>query len=291
MKRHLPLLSLFAHILFATTSPADAATVEYSAGHGDIGLAYEALELELHYHFGNGAVLDGIPLLGEIEYDPDEAHVRVSDDTRAVTTVDLSFLGTTAGDPVWRLPQSNTPGLPFLGIASEELDGLGFSGATIQLTSFSGPGEFALWQSGGLGGFNVIWQTIDGIGPVDILNLGIGVHDHFNYGFTAEGVYDVGLTAEAQFSAGGSGHGYSVSSDLSSAARPRSQSQIASRRCSWPAWLWRRDREFAVREPQLRSAKDRTGNNCRSWARQGSVKPKPWRVQLRKIRQLYSARC
>ena len=35
---------------------------------------------------------------------------------------------------------------------------------------------------------------------------------------------------------------------------------------------------------------DRTGNNCGSWARQGSVKPEPWRVQLRKVRQLFSAR-
>lgn len=204
MRRYLPLLPLLTSILFSNALPADAATVEYSAGHGDIGLAYEDGELELHYHFGNGAILNGVPLVGEIEYDPDEAHVRLSDDTRGVTSAPLSFLGTSTGDPVWRLPQSNTPGLPFLGIASEELDGLGFSSATIRMTSFNGPGEFALWQPGGLGGFNTFWQTNDGIGPSDVLNLGIGVHDHFNYGFTAEGIYDVGLTAEADFAAGGS---------------------------------------------------------------------------------------
>ena len=204
MKHSLLQLCLVAYILAGTTQSASAATVEYSAGHGDIGLAFEAGELELHYHFGNGAILDGVPLVGEIEYDPDEAHVRLSDDTRIITTGDVSFLGTTAGDPVWRLPQSNTSGLPFLGIASEELDPMIFSNATIQMSSFSGPGEFALWQVGGLGGTDVIWQSNDGINPSDVLNLGIGVHDHFNYGFTEEGIYDVGLTAEAQLDAGGS---------------------------------------------------------------------------------------
>ena len=193
----LPLLGI------VITSVTQAATVEYASGHADIGLAYENSQLELHYHFGDGAVLDGSPLIGDLEYGPSEAYVRVGNNARVNTIDDVSFLGTSAGDPVWLLPQSNTAGLPFLGIAAEELDST-FSGATLSLSSFSGPGEFALWQSGGIGGSNILWQTNDGISSMDTLNLGIGGHDHFNYGFTAEGVYDLGIMAVGNFAAGGS---------------------------------------------------------------------------------------
>ncbi|MGB7327497.1 MAG: choice-of-anchor M domain-containing protein [Rubripirellula sp.] len=188
---------------FLPLTAASGAVVEYASGHGDIGLAYEDSELELHYHFGDGAVLDGSPLVGELEYGPSEAYVRVGDNAKVTTTADVSFLGTSMGDSVWLLPQSNTAGLPFLGIAAEELDAT-FSGAVLSMSSFSGPGEFALWQAGGIGGTNVRWQSSNGIDNTDMLNLGIGGHDHYNYGFTAEGVYDVGVTAVADFAAGGS---------------------------------------------------------------------------------------
>ena len=182
---------------------ATAAPVEYTDGHGDIGLAFENGELELHYHFGDGAVLDGSSLIGDAEFDPDEAYVRVADAARSVVNGSVPFLGLTAGDEAWVLPQSNTTGLPFLGIAAEELDS-SFSSASLTLSSFSGPGEFAIWQDGGLGGANVRMQTVDGISSADVIGLGIGGHDHYNYGFTAEGVYTVGITAEADFAAGGS---------------------------------------------------------------------------------------
>tara|TARA_R110002049_G_scaffold4601_4_gene31949 strand:+ start:224484 stop:225230 length:747 start_codon:yes stop_codon:yes gene_type:complete len=208
MKKRLCTLLLPLSLLLGTPNSARAATVEYSAGHADIGLAYEGGELELHYHFGDGAILDGVPVVSMdgmgLEYAPDEAHVLVPDDARIVTTDPVPFLGTRTGDPIWRLTQGNTPGLPFLGIAAEELDSMIFSNATIQMTSFNGPGEFALWQPGALGGTTEYWRTNDGIDASDAVTVGIGGHDHYFYGFTAEGIYDVGLTAEAEFAAGGS---------------------------------------------------------------------------------------
>ncbi|MCD0460914.1 choice-of-anchor M domain-containing protein [Roseiconus lacunae] len=195
------LLSILAVSICSSVAHAEA--VEYTLGHGDIGLAYDGSELELHYHFGNGAVLDGTPLVGDAEYAPDEAFVRVGQNTMVETTGSIPFLGTTAGDPVWVLPQSNTPGVPFLGIATEELDGT-FSGASLTMTSFSGPGEFALWQSSSLGGLNVFWQSNNGLDATDTLALSIGGHDHYNYGFTEAGTYDIGVTATADFASGGS---------------------------------------------------------------------------------------
>lgn len=200
-------LTIFSFLVFAVISMNSslAARVEYSAGHADIGLAYESGELELHYHFGSGAVLDGVPLGTDLEVDPSDYGVRVADVARVILGANVSFLDALAGDPLWRLPSSNTPGLPFLGIASKELDSNDFGSASIQLTGFSGPGggEFALWQSDGFV-TNVLWQTFGGLDGTDMLPMVIGGHDHFNYGFTAEGVYDLQLTAVANLVGGGS---------------------------------------------------------------------------------------
>ncbi|QEF99260.1 hypothetical protein Mal15_33220 [Stieleria maiorica] len=188
-------------VVFAFAGNAAADVVEYSAGHSDIGLAYEDGELHLHYHFGSDAILDGNPtgVVGGVEYDPSEAVVRVTNDALYAGGAPgpISFLGLDTGDPVWILPQSNAGGLPFLGIATEELDAP-FNSASFEMTGFSGPGQFALWQ----GGFtpSVFMQTNDGVigGPSDTLSIaGVGSHDHYNWGFTEEGVYDIQLTATA----------------------------------------------------------------------------------------------
>ncbi|MCC9600318.1 choice-of-anchor M domain-containing protein [Stieleria sp. JC731] len=200
--------TFFYCLAFIATSTATgrvslADAVEYSSGHADIGLAYEDDELHLHYHFGSGAVIDGSPLVGEMEFDPADASVRVGSNAMVTTTGDVPFLGTFAGDSVWLIPQSSSVGIPFLGIAAEELDAT-FSSATMTMTSFSGPGQFALWQTGGIGGTNVYWQSNNGLDVTDTLDVAIGGHDHYSYGFTAEGIYDVEISAVANLAAGGS---------------------------------------------------------------------------------------
>ncbi|MEM9588869.1 MAG: choice-of-anchor M domain-containing protein, partial [Planctomycetota bacterium] len=129
-----------------------------------------------------------------------------------ITTIGpVSFLGTTTGQDIWVLPQdatgpggAETLGLPFVGIATEELSPSTFSSVDITLTNFSGPGEFALWQNPTLTlPATVFMQTVDGVSSADNLNFGIGIHGHHNYGFTAEGVYQLEWTATGNFSAGG----------------------------------------------------------------------------------------
>ncbi|RUL89078.1 choice-of-anchor M domain-containing protein [Tautonia sociabilis] len=182
--------------------PAASAAFEniYSAGHADIGVALEDNdELHLHYHFGSNAVLNGAVLGPGLddeayEYDPSEVTVLVSDDAKLSAPVALPFLGLSAGDPVWILPQSNNPLLPFVGIATEELTSGDWSSFSFSLTGFSGPGAFALFQTGL--GTTVFWDTIDGIDGTDVLTIGsIGGHDHYNFGFSTEGVYDLTITA------------------------------------------------------------------------------------------------
>jgi surface-anchored protein len=184
-----------AGVLCVIGSSVSAATLtEYSGGHADVGLAYEDGELDLHYHFGSNAVLN--PPSGEDEFHPSAAYVRVPDAAEITAGGSFPALGLSSGDSVFVLPESDPDGLPFLGIATEELSDEIFSSASFEMTGWSGPGEFALWQSGSLGSEDDIFMsTVDGFN--DTLEKGIGIHDHYNWGFTEAGVYNITLTANA----------------------------------------------------------------------------------------------
>ena len=179
--------------------PAEAAMIEYTAGHADIGVAIEDGELNLHYHFGGDAVLDNV-LLGSgldeeaYEYDPSEVYVRVPDSQ--MFNVDGTIhsgvgLGPGAGD-VWVLSQNNLAGLPFLGFGTEDLP-QGSGNTVFSLLGVSGPGNFSLWTAGF--GFSVKWDSVDGFGADDAFSLPAGSHSHYNWGFTAPGVYYVDVLA------------------------------------------------------------------------------------------------
>lgn len=188
--------------------------LEYTAGHGDIGVAYEGGALELHYHFETSAVLNGVTLgLGEeVETGPGGAYVRVSDSplvynaNYAPNLSQYDFTGRTGDDPdLWVLPSSNVEGVPYLGIAAEE----GFNeadwngGIRISLDSWNyiahGSGDaalanFSLFQVVDPLNPTVTMATSDGVDGNDSFVSSFG-HDHFNYGFTEEGIYELTLTA------------------------------------------------------------------------------------------------
>ena len=84
-------------------------------------------------------------------------------------------------------PPTNSSGLPFLGIATKDLDGLGFTAAGFRLTGFSGPlgGNMAIFQTPAFGAPVVYFRSNDGTDPlVDYIPSAVGRHDHYNYGFT-----------------------------------------------------------------------------------------------------------
>jgi surface-anchored protein len=186
-------------------------SVEFSSGHGDMGLAVEDDgSLFLHYHFGAGSVLNGSALGDgeDAEYAPNEVFVRVADAAQFFPGVAVPFLGTGSADPVWTLPASDPGALPFLGIAAEELDTFDFASAGFRLTAFSGPvgGEFALWRPGQFSSSppSVFFQTNNGIDPLsDIYNIAILSHDHANWSFTKEGIYSLTIEGFANPVGGG----------------------------------------------------------------------------------------
>jgi surface-anchored protein len=141
----------------------------------------------------------------DVELEPNEAYVRVPDAAQVTLAAPYEFLGVNAGESFWELPSGSPGGLPFVGLATEELPGDVFTGlATLSLSNFQGPGEFALYQFSGPTP-DVFWRTNDGVdSTVDTLELPIGSHDHFNWGFTEPGVYQLTLTGTADLTGGGS---------------------------------------------------------------------------------------
>lgn len=205
MKRTTALL--IALIAAATAHHGGAAPYEnvYTSGHADLGVAYEEEEggMHFHYHFGSDAVINGSPLGGDGgEYDIGDATTYVAPDTKLFININPSVnnmlgLGASGGD-LWYLPQTQNPALPFLGLATEDLDAGDWNGGiTFTLNSVTGPGQFSLWSNGTFGEFNFEFSTQNPGGTVggdNAVTLPIGTHSHYNWGFTAAGIYEVSIT-------------------------------------------------------------------------------------------------
>jgi len=176
----------------------------WTSGHGDIGVALEddgdGPEFHLHAHLHSGAVVDGVALIADEEYDAGNIITTVPLLTKISAPNNPALTagtGAATGANLWILPQSN-PGadpIPFLGLGTEELSSGDWSGDITftfgTITSPSGSGDFSVWQSG-VGGPEFDFSTEDG---TNSLSQGAGLHDHFNLGFTEAGMWTVELTA------------------------------------------------------------------------------------------------
>ena len=199
--------ALAAGSLAGGTAGAD----EWTSGHGDIGIEYDAAagEFELHYHLEGGTV-GGVSRPDE-EFEPDELTVRVPD--VAGQNFDsvpngFEFIGITPdGDSgtsdFWSLPSTDQGDRPYIGFATEEgFSGSDFTDIVLSLTGFSGPGEFAMWVSG-INGPTALFATSDGVSAADAFSIPEGTHNHYDMGFTALGDYAIELTATGTLAGGG----------------------------------------------------------------------------------------
>lgn len=174
--------------LTALSLSANAASY-LTGGHIDgPAFGYDSLTgFEPHYHNeggADGAVVDGVVQTTESEYEPDEL----------IVVVPYNSTITVSSTNYYWLPETETAaannGAPFLGVGLEELDPLDWVGGTVTLTllSISGPGDFLLWQDGGLGGPDVFLDSANNTLSFD---LAAGTHTHFNWGFTELGFYNL----------------------------------------------------------------------------------------------------
>ena len=127
----------------------------------------------------------------------DEYAVRIPEAARLEIPDGFDVFGA-AGSSLWILPQSQTPGLLYLGISAEGLPRDVVTGPVfLRLVGFQGAGDFFAWQSDGLGSVEVVLSTRDGITDSDRLSIPVGGHAHYNFGFTSNGVHEVLLQVVA----------------------------------------------------------------------------------------------
>lgn len=142
---------------------------------------------EPHFHNeggADGAVIDGVVQTDASEYEPDELIVVIPQ-TSTITV---------GGTAYYWLPETglaaDANGTPFLGLGLEELTPSDWAGGTVTLTlnSFSGPGDFLLWQEDGFGGQIIKLDTANNI---DSFTLAAGSHSHYNWGFTDDALFEL----------------------------------------------------------------------------------------------------
>ncbi|HCN29245.1 MAG TPA: hypothetical protein DIT64_10955 [Verrucomicrobiales bacterium] len=206
-------LAAIGLLLSAQALPADEehshALAAYTAGHGDIGVGWHDGELELHLHLHEGAVLNGVALTEDAEPHADETLIIVSDAARQTATAAISAgTGVAEGAPLWILPTAENPLLPFLGVATEELEPADWTGdihfKVKDVHSPSGSGHFSVYQSDGLGGFDFHVSTVlGGLTEDDKFSLQPGAHDHFFIAFSEPGLWEVTIQTEGEHSTEG----------------------------------------------------------------------------------------
>lgn len=163
-------------------------------------------ELDLEIAFEEGAL--ELALLDEAagkEFSASDAVLvaRASATTTVPRDPAYSFLGG-PGALVHILPQAETEGLLFLGIAADEIAQGQFVGETLhlELATLDGPGHMALYSTDAVGAPTVYWNSADGLTSFDRYPIAVGSHAHNHWAFSAPGVYRLGLRATGRLVGG-----------------------------------------------------------------------------------------
>lgn len=195
----------------------------WTAGHGDIGVAYDPLDptaFEMELHAEQGAVIDGVAITNPAgqAYEPADVTIRVPTTANLqrinnptgfwsglpnngydFTGTAYNALGVAAGSNLWVLSFDAADaahyGTPFLGWATEEgFAGENFGNITFTPTSFTAPagGTMAIYN-----GSTQEWvmQAGDTTFVGDSFSVPAEDHVHRTVFFTEPGIYQVGIQA------------------------------------------------------------------------------------------------
>ncbi|MDR0625824.1 MAG: TIGR03773 family transporter-associated surface protein, partial [Bifidobacteriaceae bacterium] len=100
-----------------------------------------------------------------------------------------SFLGP-EGSAFYQVAQTQQPNLLWPGWSTEEIPAAALkTGVSWALVGASGPGEFALYQTGTFGQPSVLFSTGDGISAADSFTIPKLTHAHGSWAFNAAGAY------------------------------------------------------------------------------------------------------
>lgn len=185
-------------LLAARTQDAPSTqAVTIGDGHVD-ALAGRIVDGRLRLVFKDSRTPDAI-----VWREPSSVVVHVND--KAVEHVPAggaySFLGT-PGSAFWLIPQVQKPGVVWAGWNTEALRAADLEGPVgLQLSAVSGPGAVTVWETAGLGGAQVIYNSRDGL--PDTQRVDLGVHAHANWGFSAAGTYKLTFRLQGTLRSGG----------------------------------------------------------------------------------------
>lgn len=164
-------------------------------------------------HAGLGAVVSGKTITDPkgIEFEPDEITVLVPhtvyDDIHGFSKI-LNIpksLGLVQGDKFWNLSEDDLVGVPYLGLATEELGVGTYNKVTLALTGFNhveGGGNFSLWFTDLVDPIGM--KTFEGVGGS--IDMTVPTHQHANWAFSKAGTYELTLEATGYLTAGGTPH-------------------------------------------------------------------------------------
>ncbi|MEU6346202.1 choice-of-anchor M domain-containing protein, partial [Streptomyces sp. NPDC046977] len=127
-------------------------------------------------------------------------HVKQQAKEKVPGNSTYAFLGKPGSD-FWLIPQVQKQGVVWAGWNTEALGSSDFKGPLdMMLTKVSGPGSLAIWETAGLGGAQVLYNSRDGLPDSQKVNL--GVHAHGNWGFSKQGVYKLTLQLSGTLASG-----------------------------------------------------------------------------------------
>jgi len=204
---HIGLSAVVLLVLVAAslaTRPARATVYDYTAGHADIGLAYDAgTGPRFFLQFGGDAEASGLTseelvagqpggVLGEWAFASFVTVVPQSVQIPRPAGAEWNFLGTAAGDPVWIFSQQSQSGVPFLGFDTAKAGG-GTGTYTLSNVTVRPPnGEVSLFEIGGFGTPDAVyWSTAQA--GVDAVTVPAQTHVHYAFAFTEPGYYELPL--------------------------------------------------------------------------------------------------
>ena len=161
---------------------------EISAGHVDLGprLIDGQWRAGLRHDAESGAVWR----------DPNQTVLRVSDAAimTAPDSADYPFLADVAGKPVYVVPQTQNPGVVWLGWNTQDpaVTATIDRGLTMRVGPVSGPGRAWLFLQSGTFGKPLLLAD-SGAAPGDVW-IDSGTHVHANWAFSAPGTYTATVT-------------------------------------------------------------------------------------------------
>jgi surface-anchored protein len=164
-------------------------------GEADIEVAYEGGELEFHVH----------DEAADAEFEPGHVALQAGSSSGQIVPENpaFAFLGE-PGASIYVLPQEETAGVLFLGLAGGEVEPGTFvnDALSIRLLDVQGPGHVAYYQVSEFGAPVVSLNSGDGITGADVVTVAAGSHAHRNWAFSAPGIYRITLQAAGTLSAG-----------------------------------------------------------------------------------------